>query len=297
MPNSIALFAGFAGMLDEVYASSSLTAILDGASELARQGSRVNEMIVPKLTVQGLANYSRSDGYIPGDITLTHETITCGYDRGRMFTVDAMDDEETAGVAFGQLAGEFIRTRVTPELDAYRFAKYAQSAGHSVQAYLSTGAEVLAALRDAANYMDAAEVPLDGRVLFIASPLLGLVEDLDTTVSRAALSRFEPIVRAHPSRFYESVVLNDGITGGQQDGGFSPAADAMGISFLAAHRDAVVQFTKHAEPKVIPPRDNQAADAWKFGYRLVSAAWALESKTSGIYAHLNAEPPEPEPED
>jgi hypothetical protein len=281
-------------MLDEVYAQASLTSALDGAAELTRQGARVNEIIIPKLTVQGLADYSRSGGYVPGDVTLTHETITCNYDRGRMFTIDAMDDEETAGVAFGQLAGEFIRTQVTPELDAFRFAQYAQSAGHTEQGALSAGADVLAALREAANRMDEAQAPLDQRVLFITSALLGLVEDMDTTVSRAALARFDPIVRVHPSRFYESITLNDGVSDGQQGGGFAPGAGASGILFLAVQRGAVAQFTKHAEPKVIQPRENQEADAWKFGYRLVSAAWALENKTAGIYAHLDAPPASPE---
>ena len=47
------------------------------------------------------------------------------YDRGRKFSVDAMDNEETAGLAFGKLASEFIRTKAVPEMDAVRFASYA----------------------------------------------------------------------------------------------------------------------------------------------------------------------------
>ena len=31
-------------------------------------------------------------------------------------------------MAFGTLAGEFIRTKVVPEVDAYRFSKYASTA-------------------------------------------------------------------------------------------------------------------------------------------------------------------------
>ncbi|GHU65416.1 hypothetical protein FACS1894184_01170 [Clostridia bacterium] len=232
MANSITLFSGFSEMLDEVYAQASLTAVLDGAAELMRQGARVNELIIPKLSMQGLANYSRNDGYVLGDVSLTHETLTCNYDRGRMFTVDAMDDAETAGIAFGQLAGEFIRTQVTPELDAFRFSQYAQSAGAQIREELTSGTEVLTALREAANLMDSNEVPLDQRALFITSALLGLVEDMDTTVSRAALSRFDPIVRVHPSRFYETVTLNDGIATGT----LSPkAAAARDISSRSTH--------------------------------------------------------------
>ena len=50
--------------------------------------------------------------------------MKCNFDRGRMFTVDNMDNAETAGLAFGRLASEFIRTKVAPEVDAFRFASY-----------------------------------------------------------------------------------------------------------------------------------------------------------------------------
>ena len=45
MPNSIELFKQYVTLLDEVYKLASLTGVLDGASELARQGSNANELI------------------------------------------------------------------------------------------------------------------------------------------------------------------------------------------------------------------------------------------------------------
>ena len=121
MPNSIALFKNYVPILDEVYREASRTAVLDGAPELARAGANAGELIIPKMTMDGLADYARASGYVDGNVTLTNETVLCNFDRGRMFTVDALDDAETAGIAFGRLASEFIRTRVVPELDAFRF--------------------------------------------------------------------------------------------------------------------------------------------------------------------------------
>ena len=72
------------------------------------------------MDMQGLADYSRNSGYVQGDVTLKNETVKCNFDRGRMFWVDSMDDLETAGIAFGRLAAEFIRTKVGPEIDAFR---------------------------------------------------------------------------------------------------------------------------------------------------------------------------------
>ena len=122
MANSIALAKQFVAMLDEVYKVASLTSDLDGAAELVRAGANANELIIPKLSMSGLGDYSRNSGYVDGDVTLTNETVQCNFDRGRMFTVDNMDNQETANIAFGRLAGEFIRTKVVPELDAFRFA-------------------------------------------------------------------------------------------------------------------------------------------------------------------------------
>ena len=284
MPNSIELFSGYAGLLDEAYAQASLTAVLDGPPDRASQGAHVNEMIIPRMTMSGLAEYNRDTGYVDGSVTLTRQTVSCNFDRGRMFTVDVLDDEQTAGVAFGTLAGEFIRTRVTPELDAFRFSVYAGEAGAGASGNLTSGMAVLSALRTACNAMDDAQVPMSDRVLFISSTLIGLVEDMETTQSRAALDRFSPILKVHPGRFYDSIDLLDG-TGEHADGGFAPSDGASQLNFLIVHKDAAVQFTRHAQPKVISPVENQTADAWKFGYRLVSVARVYEGKTAGIYVH------------
>ena len=56
MPNSISLFKAYIPILDEVYKLAALTSVLDGAPELARQGNSANELIIPKMSMSGLAN-------------------------------------------------------------------------------------------------------------------------------------------------------------------------------------------------------------------------------------------------
>jgi hypothetical protein len=283
MANSIALFKKYVPILDEVYKAGSLTSILDGAPELAREGANVNELIIPKMTMQGLANYDRNRGYVAGDVTLTNETVTVDYDRGRMFTVDTQDNAETAGIAFGKLAGEFIRTKVVPEVDAYRLAKLAQISGIGTVAgaALSTGDAVIAALRAGLNAMNEAEVPLTDRILFITATLYNLIKDLDNTKSRAVLDDFASVVQVPQTRFYTKITL-----AANGDGGYSKdGTTGKNINFEIVHKPAVIQFTKHIAPKVITPEANQDADAWKFGYRIVGVNAAYENKVAGIYLH------------
>ena len=291
MANSIALAKVYVPILDDVYKLASLTSDLDGNPELVRQGANANELIIPKISMDGLADYSRNSGYVTGDVTMTNETITCNFDRGRMFVVDTMDNEETAGLAFSRLASEFIRTKVAPELDAFRFACYASASGISKVdsgATLSTGADVISALRAAVTKMDEDEVPPEERYLYITPTLHGLVQDLDTTKSREVLSRFGKITNVPQTRFYTAITQRNGTTAGEETGGYVKASGGKDINFMIIHKPALIQFSKHIAPKIITPEMNQNGDAWKYGYRHVAIADVYENKVAGIYLHHKA---------
>lgn len=301
MANSIAKFKKYVPLLDEVYKLASLTSVLDSDASLAREGANANEIIIPKIDMDALGDYDRNSGYTNGDVTMTNETVKFNYERGRMFTVDAMDNEETAGLAYGKLASEFIRTKVAPEGDAFRFATYAGTTGISkvsTPATLSTGADVISALRAATNKMDEDEVPYENRYLFITPTLKGLVDDLDTTKSKEVLARFSQIILVPQTRFYTAIDMLDGKTSGETKGGYkrhakgSDAGDTNGadINFMVIHKDAVMQYNKHIAPKVITPEANQTADGWKFGYRKYGLADVYENKVAGIYLHHKAAP-------
>ena len=297
MANSISAAKKFVPLLDEAYRKASLTSILDGDPTLVREGANFGELIIPIMKLQGLGNYDRGSGYAQGDVTLTYETIACNYDRGRMFDVDTVDNIETASLAFGMLANEFIRNKVAPELDAFRLACYASKAGVTkVSGALSSGADVLAALRAAVTQMDEDEVPLEERYLFITPTLHGLVQDMDTTKSREVLARFAGVVDVPQSRFYSKLALKTGklltfgsgdnlTTDDQREGGFVKDSNGKDLNFVVIHKPAVIQFQKHVAPKIITPDANQSADAYKFGYRNVGIADVYENKLAGVYVH------------
>ena len=289
MANSIALSKVYTNLLDEVYQQSSLTAVLESDATLSRQGANANEIVIPKLSMDGLGDYNRNSGYTNGDVDLTWETVQFNYERGRMFQVDNMDNEETQNIAFGRLAGEFIRTKVVPELDAFRFSKYASATGVGLATgTLATGVDVINALRTATSSMDEAEVPMEDRDLFITPTLLGLVEDLDINKSRELLSRFASITKVPQTRFYSAIELLDGKSPSEEKGGYKKAELGVELNFEIIHKPATLQFTKHAVPKIISPEMNQDADAWKYGYRNYGLCDVYENKTAGIYVHKKA---------
>ena len=286
MANSITKFKAYTSMLDEVYKLASLTSVLDINDAMVQAGANANEIVIPKISMDGMADYSRSSGYVGGDVTLTNETVQFNYDRGRSFTVDSMDNEETAGVAFGRLSSEFIRTKAAPEIDAFRFATYCglTGIGKATAATYSTVDTVLAAINAGATSLDEAEVPDTERYLFITPTLYNLAMSADTSKSKEMLDGFAQITKVPQSRFYTSIDLQDGTTSGEEAGGFSKTATTgKDINFMIIHKPALLQYSKHVVNKVVTPEENQTSDGWKFFYRSYGLADAYENKVSGIY--------------
>ena len=300
MPNAINLVSKYLPYLDQVYAYASRSAILDTAGDLVRQTADAKTVLIAKTSMEGLGNYDRNGekGFVNGNVSLTWESHTLKNDRGRSFQIDAMDDAETMGIAFGTLASEFLRTKVAPEIDAVRFSNYALKAGLSATGAISKD-NVIEAIDAAVTEMKENEVDLTGAVLFLTPTVYTAVKQSDK-FSRPLTPGENPnrnfgmydgellIVEVPQSRFYKGIELSDGKTSGQEAGGFEMAADGKEINFLIVTPAAVIQLTKHAKMRVFDPDTNQDADAYKVDYRIYHDAWVLENKVKGIYAHTKA---------
>lgn len=297
MANSIALAAKFQPILDEIYKNASLTASMDAQTKPVNFGGAA-AVNVFKTSLVGMGTYSRSTGYPAGDVTGTWETLTLAASRGRAFSIDRMDDEETLGQAFGTLAGEFIRTQVVPEVDAYRFSKYASWSGITevgTPATLSTASAVLAAFDVAMASLDSNEVPAEGRKLFIETGLYNLLKGAltrtlanETGADRRVFSLDGvQVIPVPQTRFYKGITLDSGSS--SSAGGYTKTSTTgRDINFLLMHPSAVLQVTKLADLKVFAPEENQTADAWLFQYRLYHDAFVLANHVKGIYSHIKA---------
>ena len=282
MANTIVLAEKFVPVIDGIYKKASLTSVLDAQTQ---DFDGVGTVKVMKITTTGLGDYSKENGYANGNATLEWEAMKLNEDRSAALTVDRMDNDETLGQAFGAIMNEFIRTNVAPEVDAYRFAKYAKATGiGKTSGDLADGEAVVKAVRGATTAMDEAEVPAEDRILFITPTLLGMVQDLDTTKSKEVFKRFSAVIEVPQTRFYTDITMNSGA----EAWGYTKGAGAKDINFLAVAKSAVVQATKMALPKVFDPDTNQSKDAWLFQYRLYHDAFTYENKASGIYVHTKA---------
>ena len=284
MANSITLFKKYIDKLDEVYKQTSLTADLDADSTLVQAGANANEIVIPKMSMDGLGTYSRSSGYAQGDVTLTNETVQFNYERGRKFGVDRQDNAETAGVAFGRLGAEFTRTKAVPEMDAFTFAKIAGTENiSSVTGTYANGEAWLSALVTAQTQMDNDEVDADNRILYITPDGYNAIHAVDTTKSREVLASFSKIVKVPQSRFYTKITLKDGTTAGQTAGGYAKADDGQDINFLVVQKRAIMKYPRILVNKIVSPDDNQTDDKWLFFYRAYGLVDVYDNKVAGVY--------------
>ena len=281
-------------IVDRVYKAESKTAILDAAnSDIRFLGA--NKVDLFKLSMNGFGNYSRSTGFPAGAVNGSWETLTLAQDRGVELTVDSMDNEETLGQAFGALVGEFVRTQMVPELDAYRMAKYATAA---ITASNVTAADITVGTTDVPAAIDAAdeammddEVPADS-ILFISPKAYN---GLKSKITRYLANEGEVnrnveyyndhrVIVVPQGRFNTAITLYDG----SSNFGFVPTAGGYKINFMLVHPSAVAQIIKHNPLRVFAPGTFQDKDAWAFQPRLYHDAFVLDNKVNGIYVHRAA---------
>ena len=306
MPNVIELVNKYLPILDEQYRLESKSAILDTPNEFVQQTREAKKVKIAKMNVDGLVDYSRQNGFTSGSMELTWEEHEFRIDRGRALQVDAMDNVETFGLAWGRLAGTFQRDKVIPEMDAYRFAQYYKRAGYKKTTTLSEE-NVLSVIDDIIAHMDDNEVPENGRMIFCNPTVYKYICNdktiskslsVDDTMSKALNKTIYsyngmPIHKVPSNRFYTDISL---LTGDENTaGGYEAASGAKVIGLLVISKDAVIQISKRAISRYWAPTRaemdatkadgvNPNADAWKFDFRTYHDAWVLDNKMDAIAA-------------
>ena len=176
------------------------------------------------------------------------------------------------------------------EIDAYRFAKYATSAGTTVSADITVGTTDCPSLIDnAEETLGDAEVPREGRLLFVSEKFYNGIKQKITRylanengVNREVeMFNGMPVIRVPSDRFQTAVTLYDG----SEHFGYIPTVGGYKINFMIIHPTAIAQVVKHAVPRIWLPSENINADAYKFDYRIYHDCWVLDNKTMGIYLH------------
>ena len=305
--NSLEFQSKLTGELDKVLVQEAQTSFFaDNALRSKFVGART--VLIPDVDMQGLGNYDRDDGFVTGALTVSSESYTMAMDRGRSFQLDREDNDET-GIAnlAGQVMGEFVRTRVVPELDAYVLSKLATLATTKSQTVTGTVAsQIYKMITEAINKVQAVAGYSEPLVCFVDSTVWGALMNTTEVTRQINVGEFKkgsvntkvkylndvPIIPVSDDRmktaytFYDGVTDDSGSDGADQTvGGFVPATGAKKIGILVLPRRAASLVKKSERIRTFTPEQNQKADAYLFQYRIYYDLFVKKSLTRTVYTY------------
>ena len=241
------------------------------------------------ISVDGLGNYDRNLGYPRGNVTGSKKQYEMTMDRGREFVIDVADNDETGFlVNAGSVMSVFQQEHVIPEIDAFRISKIHSivntnktdniiSSNIDPDDITYTLADDIATLRDRIG-----NVPLIIMMSGITQKYFGreFAHTLDyVNFMRGSLSTKVKAIDGDPfmimpsSRMKTAYDFKDGITAGQEAGGFAANAGAKDIKWIITPATAPIAVAKIDKSRVFDPNTYQGAHAWKVDYRIFHDLW------------------------
>ena len=310
--NDLATAAKYSGELDKVIVQESVTGFMaDNTFRSKFVGAKT--VIVPDMDMVGLADYDRDGGYAQGGITVKQTSFELTKDRGRKLILDREDMDET-GVAnlAGQVLGEFARTKVVPEMDAYVLSKLGKIAASESVAQDENGKSVNSKEKHTAVFNS-------------SKPMAQFNTVADSIRSRAGFNT-ELVAFVHPTfytalknttEFQKTVVISkfkqgeisldvksiDGVAlipvaadrmksdyvfNSAEQGGFTPAENAVDNYLIMLPKKACSLVKKTETMRIFTPEQNKDRDAYEFNYRLYYDCFVKKSDLEYIESVTSA---------
>ena len=245
-----------------------------------------------EMEVDGLANYDRALGYVRGNVTGSKKQYEMTMDRGRDFLIDYADYDETGYLlSVANVMAKFQREHVIPEIDCYRYSKIYSIINTENPGNISDEAidakkitEMLA--DDISDLQDqfGMDVPLRIIMSGKTQKYLGRewihnlnygemkVGNVNLKIKSLDGNPFDIVPSA---RLKSAYIFNDGVTGGQEAGGFKAKSDAKDIKWIITPASAPVAVMKIDKSRTFSPDEYPDAHAWKTDYRVFHDLWML----------------------
>ena len=288
--------------LDKALVQKSVTsAFLDNSFASKFVGTKT--VFIPDISFMGLGEYDRAEGFPEGGITVDHKPYELQQERGRRFYFDREDYDEVgiAGLS-GQIMGEFVRTKVAPEVDAYCLSKLAKIANNNNQTVTGTEAngayailsdaikkaqdaagydEELVALCDSDFYANLMKTPELTRHINIDEFKKG---EISTKIRKLDECWLMPVPA---SRMKTAFTFLDGVkdTDGAA-GGFVATEGAKSVGCIVLPKKVAKLVKKLEKIRVFNPDTVQQKDAWQFDYRIYYDMFVKNSEVDTIFAYI-----------
>lgn len=283
--NTIATASKYTDVLDKMVVQKSETGFFtDNVFGAKFVGAKT--VVMPDVSFIGLADYDRDNGFSKAGITVAQTSFELTKDRGRKLQIDREDMDET-GVAnlAGQILGEYVRTMVVPEMDAYvlsKLAGIASTRSHKTVYAQDTG---FAQLNTAINNVYSRAGYDTELIAFVDSTMYSLLMNTNEIARQLVIGDFKKgeintrvrylndvaIIPVSDERMRDSYTFEAGTaasSGSAATGGFKPASSAGYVRALVVPKKGAHLVKKTEQMRIFTPEQNIDADAYTFNYRI-----------------------------
>ena len=296
--NSIETAIAYTGELDKMFAQKSATGFF-ADNNLTAKFVGGKTVMIPDVDFQGLADYDRDTGFSRGAIRVSNTSYTMQMDRARSLQIDREDMDES-GIASlaGKILGEYVRTKVVPECDAYvisKLAGLAKTRNNVIEADLDKPFATLTKLIQNVQSVVGYDEEL---VAFVDSIMYAKLQNSEEFAKFIVASEFKqgdlnlkvnslngvaiiPVVNERMKTAY------DFING--EAGGFAPAQNAKDVLMLVCPKKGAHLIKKTENMRIFSPEQNLDADAYKFDYRIYYDVFVKKSGLDAVWACFGPE--------
>ncbi len=294
--NSISTATKYSDALDQVFMQKSVTSFFkDNALGTKFVGAKT--VMIPDVDFAGLVDYDKDTGFARGTITVNHESYTLSMDRARSIMIDREDMDET-GIAnlAGKVLGEYVRTKVVPECDAYVIHKIFGYATAKNNAEVYEAGKELSQLTAAINGVRKVVGYDEELVAFVESDFYAALENSPEISRHITVSDFKKGEINTKVKYINGVALIPVVpermksdytfvkNGEAAEGGFTATEGAKDIKLIVVPKSGAHLVQKSEKMRVFTPEQNLDADAYKFDYRTYYDVFVKKSGENAIQA-------------
>lgn len=294
--NTLEFATKFAGELDKMIIQKAVTGFFaDNLMRAKFVGAKT--VIIPDIDFVGLTDYDRDNGFSKGKMTVAHTPYELTQDRARSLQIDREDMDET-GIAnlAGQIMGEYIRTKVVPEMDAYTLSKLTKIAIEKSNTKTLDTAKIYSQFVELVNGVQAKAGFDTEMVAFVNPAVYAAFMNSAEIQKHITVSDFKQgEVNLKVKKINDTVIIpvaddrmKTEYTDDAEKGGLKPTENAKDIGILVLPKKAASLVKKSEKVRVFEPETNQDADAYKFDYRVYYDVFVKKSNLDFIAAAIGA---------
>lgn len=284
----------FTGLLQQKYAKELCSDALT-KSNLQVKFLNAQTIKLPRLTVSGYKDHTRTPGFNAGTLSNDWEPKKLEHDRDIEFFVDPLDiDETNLTLSVANIQNTFETEQAIPEKDCYRFSKlHAELTAFSgrIDKTVVGASNFLEAFDEEMAIMDEAGVPEEGRILYVTPAMNKIVkeaEGLQRVMSVNTASGINRKVHSLDDVTIKMVPAARMKTKYDFTEGFVAAGDAKQINWILIHTSCVVCRDKYSYIKLFTPgTDSRTADGYLYQNRNFGDLFLLERKVAGCAMNVS----------